>query len=44
MNYVSPCTLDVFVLIRNQNALLVCSYNTLKNVRHRASAMVLLRP
>ena len=29
----STCTLDDFVLIRNQNALLVCRYDTLKNVR-----------
>jgi hypothetical protein len=31
--YVSTCTLDDFVLIRHQNAPLVCRYNTLKNVR-----------
>jgi hypothetical protein len=31
--YVSTCTLDVFVLVKNQNALLVCRYNTLKNVK-----------
>ena len=30
---VSTCTLDDFVLIRNWNALLVCRYETLMNVR-----------